>query len=93
MSLHQETMRSINLTQTFQKNISKGFNSIYSWLSRYAFVISSLEMFSMDEPTDVIGDGYGSKMNKIYMKYRVSNYINNTPVTSSNIANIGTLMP
>ena len=49
---------------------------MYEWLSRYAFVISSLEMFSMDEPCDVIGDGYGSKMNRIMLKYCVSPYVN-----------------
>ena len=49
-------------------------------------------MFSMDEPTDVVGDGYGSKTNKILMKYRVSNYINNVAIYPSTDA-IKALMP
>ncbi|CAL6028383.1 Conserved_hypothetical protein [Hexamita inflata] len=74
--LYQETLRSINKTQQFSFGLSNGGTTIYNWLSKYAFVISSLEMFSMDEVTDVVGDGYYSLMQKIMMKYCLSPYIN-----------------
>ncbi|CAL6109339.1 Conserved_hypothetical protein [Hexamita inflata] len=91
--LYQETMRSLNRTQQYQFGLSCGMRTEYNWLSKYAFVISSLEMFSMDEVTDVVGDGYHSKIHKILMKYSLSPYVNQQAVKSTSIANLATKLP
>ncbi|CAL6106371.1 Conserved_hypothetical protein [Hexamita inflata] len=74
-SIRNEIIRSTNMQQQYDRGLSPAFSNIFEWLSKYAFVYSSLEQFSMDECAgDVIGDGYNSTQNSLMYKYNLVEY-------------------
>ncbi|CAL6111223.1 Conserved_hypothetical protein [Hexamita inflata] len=76
-SLRNEIIRSTNMTQLFDRGLSPAFSNLFEWLSKYGFVFSSLEQYSMDECTsDVVGDGFDSMRNSLQYQYNLVEYRN-----------------
>ncbi|CAL6006362.1 Conserved_hypothetical protein [Hexamita inflata] len=76
-SIRNEIIRSTNMHQQYDRGLAPAFSNMFEWLSKYAYVYSSLEQFSMDEcSNDVIGDGYNSIQNSLMYKYNLVEYRN-----------------
>ncbi|CAL6011936.1 Conserved_hypothetical protein [Hexamita inflata] len=76
--IRQEFIRSTNASQVYDRGLAPAFTTNFGWLSKYAFILANLEMFSLDEPShDVNGDGYDSLLNRIILKYNIQEYYGN----------------